>query len=122
MDSSEIRSLLQDYFDAGVEFDANKMSGVFHRDAHIYGHGEKGVLKDMDRDFFVNMVGSASPSNPPSPRYDEILAIDFTGVDTAVARVKVRIKDTLFTDILCFMRLEGKWGVISKVFAGVPTE
>jgi hypothetical protein len=76
----------------------------------------------MEKEFFVKLVGShgADAPKPDYKRQDEILAIDFTGENTAVARVKLRVGNTLFTDILSFMRLDNKWAVISKVFSGVP--
>ena len=124
MDSSEIRGIIQTHFDASYESSGEKMAQVFHDAAHIYGHGEDGSLNDMGKEFFVNLVGSPRPDAPKQeyPREDEVLSIDFTGENTAVARVKLRVGHTLFTDMLCFMRLGGKWGVISKVFSGVTVE
>jgi len=124
MDSTEIKGIIQTYFAASFESSGEKMAQVFHDAAHIYGHGENGALIDMDKEFFVNLVGTPRPDSPESvyPRQDEILSIDFTGENTAVARVKLRVRNILFTDMLCFMRLNGKWGVISKVFSGVPVE
>ena len=124
MDSTEIKAVIQTYFDASFEHSGEKMSQVFHNAAHIYGHGEAGALNDMSKEFFVKLVGTPRPGSPKPeyPRQDEILSIDFTGENTAVARVKLRVGNTLFTDMLCFMRLDNKWGVISKVFSGVPIE
>ena len=124
MDSTEIRGVIQTYFDASFESSGEKIAQVFHDAAHIYGHGENSALNDMEKSFFVNLVGTPRPDVPGSdyPRQDEILSIDFTGENTAVARVKLRVGNTLFTDMLCFMRLNGKWGVISKVFSGVPID
>ena len=118
MDTNEIREVIQAYFDTGYFSDGEGMSKVFHDAAHLYSRGEDGNLVDWSKEFFVNLVGSGS-SEPGYPRYDEILSIDFTGENTAVARVKVRVMDTIYTDILCFLRLNGKWGIISKVFTGV---
>ena len=124
MDDKEIRELIQMYFDACYEGSGEKMARVFHDAAHIYGHDENGAFTDMDKNFFVGLVGSVRTDAPKTeyPRQNEILAIDFTGDNTAVARVKVRVFNTLFTDMLCFMRLGGKWSVISKVYSGVNVE
>ena len=120
MDSTGIKDVIQMYFDASFESSGEKMAQVFHDPAHIYGHGDNGALADMDKAFFVKLVGSPRPGPKLEyPRQDEVLSIDFTGEDTAVARVKLRVGNTLFTDMLCFMRLDNKWGVISKVFSGV---
>jgi hypothetical protein len=124
MDSAEIKKVIQDYFDGSYDGIGEKMEGAFHDAAHVYGHGEGGTLNDMTKAQFVKLVGTPRPRLPESerPRQDEILSIDFTGENTAVARVKLRVGKTLFTDVLCFMRLEGRWGIISKVFSGERIE
>ena len=119
MDENEIREVIQAYFDSGYTADEKGMSEVFHDGSHLYTIGKDGELVDWEKEFFVKRVGTTETG---FPRYNEILSIDFVGEGVAVARVKVRVRDTLFTDILCFVRLNGKWGVISKVFAGVPAE
>ena len=45
-----------------------------------------------------------------------------TGEHIAVARVKLRVGNTLYTDVLSFMELDEKWAVIAKVLSGVPIE
>jgi hypothetical protein len=124
MDSSKIKEIIQTYFDASFESSGEKMSQVFHDAAHIYGHTDNGSMNDMDKEYFVKLVGSPRTDAPKQeyPRQDEILSIDFTGENTAIARVKLRVGNTRFTDMLCFMRLDNKWGVISKVYSGVPAE
>ena len=76
-------------------------------------------LLDWPKEMFLKILAE---NKTGYPRHDEILSIDFTGENTAVARVKIRVEDTLYTDILSFLRLDGKWGVMAKVFAGVPAE
>ena len=122
MDSGKIKEVLQAYFDASYEGNCEKMGSVFHDMAHIYGHGEGGALGDMDKAAFIKLVGmgAANESRPDYPRQDEVLSIDFTGENTAVARVKLRVGNIMFTDILSFMLLDGRWTVISKVYSGVP--
>ena len=117
MDTKEIEKVIQSYFEAGNTCNGNLMAEIFHEVAHLYAVGEDGALVNWDIDFFSNRVNS---NEPGFPIYNEILSIDFTGENAAVARVKVRIKDTLFTDILSFLRIEGEWKIIAKVFAGVP--
>jgi len=117
MNTTEITELIRTYFDACYESNGAKMAEVFHPAAYIYGLDGSGTLIDMDRDAFVSVVGS---QNTSFPRRNETLSIDFTGENTAVARVVVRVMDTVFTDILSMLRINGKWGVISKLFSGVP--
>jgi hypothetical protein len=119
--TAAIRDVIQTYFDASYESSGEKMERVFHDAAHIYGRDADGSLRDMPKAFFVNMVAGPNPGSAPKPTYarrDEILSLDFTGEHTAVARVQLRVGNTLFTDMLCFMRLAGRWAVIAKVFSG----
>jgi len=124
MDTNEIKSSIQTYFDACYESSEEKARQAFHKSAHIYGHGMGETLNDMDLDTFVGLLTSIKTGSPKPdyPRQDEILSIEFTGENTAVARVKLRAGSTLFTDILSFMRLDGKWVIISKLYSGVQAE
>jgi len=36
------------------------------------------------------------------------------------ARVSLRVRDTLFTDILSFIKINGTWKIMAKVLSGVP--
>jgi len=117
MDTSEIKAVIQRYFDAGFDCDGGKIREVFHSAAHVYGVDEAGALRDRDRETFAGIVETPKL---PYPRQDEILPIDFLGEDTDVARVRTRIGDVMYTDNLSFLRLDGKWTIISKIASGKP--
>jgi len=121
MDNTGIKTAIQTYFDACNEGSGEKMSSVMNDAAHVYGLGEGGTLNDMDKETFVKLVGGPGDPNAPKPdfpRQDEILSIDFTSENTAVARVKLRLGNIIFTDILTFIEQEGNWKIISKLYAG----
>jgi hypothetical protein len=122
MNTSKAIDVVQAYLDASYESDVEKMSQVFHDDAHILGHNKKGLLSDMNKQAFLELVKSSAPgsSDPNFQRQDNIISIDITSEHTAVARVEVRIGNILFTDILCLIYLEGEWFIISKVYSGKP--
>ncbi|MCL2391536.1 MAG: nuclear transport factor 2 family protein [Oscillospiraceae bacterium] len=122
MKHKAIEAVLQTYFDAAYESDGDKFKEVFNDVAHIYGKAD-GKVYDRTRDEFADFVmAGSSPNGPDWPRQDEILSIDFTSEHTAVARVKVRVKDTLYTDILSLINIDNKWTIIAKVFAGALAE
>jgi len=124
MDDREIRDIIQMYFDASFTHAGEKMLEAFHSGAHIYGLDAEGALTDTTREAFAARVSShkTGGSDIPFPRVNEIISIEFTGENTAVARVKLRVMNTMFTDILSFVRVKGKWGIIAKVLSGVPVE
>jgi len=115
MDVSQVTSVLHKYFDAFYEADTNKLSQLFHKASHIYGHNENGDLDDMDKETFLKIIGSFSPNskNLDFIRNDEILAINFISDKVATARVKLRFSNLACTDIINLIYLNGEWKVIS---------
>jgi hypothetical protein len=122
MDTAEIKKAIQLYFDGCYEGCGEKMAQVFHDAAHVYGHNPDGNLADTPKADFVIRVGSRAADAPAFPREDELISIDFTGENTAAVRLKVRVFNTRYTDILSFMRINGNWVIIAKLFAGIPVE
>ncbi len=124
MDRKAIERVIQNFFDASYAADPEKMSGVFHSEMQFFGFDRDGNLVKRSKDSFVDgyRANAKDPAWPDFPRVNEILSIDFTGENTAVSRTRVRIRNTLYTDIFCFMRLGGEWRIIAKVASGVPVE
>lgn len=119
MDRAGIEQLLGLYFDASFERDGDKMSRAFRPEAHIYGLFEGGELTDTPRDSFVGRV-AAAPETAAADRDDKIHLIEFSGPDTALAKVSLRVGPTRFTDLLTLARQDGEWKIVSKLFYGKP--
>jgi len=116
-DDSEIRKVIQKYFDAGYD-SSPEIADTMHDRVLLYSfenNRPEGELRIWDKETFVKIATSVGLG---FPRFEEITSIDFTGPNSAAARVKVRVQDTLFTDILNFMCLDGKWQIVAKVFYG----
>ena len=124
MDRSGVEQVVQGFLDANYARDWEKVNTIFHDDFEFFVHDENGGLRKRSKAEYVGSVraNAADESWPYYPSYNEILSIDFTGENTAVARTKLRIKNKIYTDILCLMRLDGVWGIIAKVAASAPIE
>ena len=125
MDRTEIEKVIYEFFESDYLRDADRMDVLFHEESEFFEFNKGGTLVKKTGKEFVNGFRSSGAaatgaSQPKYPQMNEILSIDFTGENTAVARTRMRVKDTLFTDILCFMRINGVWGIIAKVASGVP--
>lgn len=122
MERKKIEKLIWTFFDASYAGDLDTMAACFHPGSEYLGFNPDGSLEKMSGEAFIAglRVMSAKGPRPEYPRVNEILSIDFTSENAAVARTKIRVMDTLYTDILCFMRLNGKWGIIAKIPSGVP--
>ena len=57
-----------------------------------------------------------SPESVGETRHDKIIMIDISSPTTAIAKVQCMILKNYYTDYLTFIKVRGKWGIISKVF------
>ena len=112
----EVSAVLADYFDGLHHGDSRLLRRVFHPRA-IYACATEGTLLRLDMDEYFRIVDQRpSPASRGQARADRILSIEFVGPVTAVARVECQILPKRFGDVLTFVRLEGRWQIIAKVF------
>jgi hypothetical protein len=111
-----VKAVLSDYFEGLYRSDTNILRRVFHPRA-LYACATGGTLLRLDMDEYFPMVDQRpSPHSKGQARSDRILAIEFVGPVTALARVECSIDPKHFTDLLTLIHLEGRWQIISKVF------
>jgi hypothetical protein len=66
---------------------------------------------------YLPMVAARpSPASRGEARRERILSIEFAGAVTGFARVECAIGEKRFTDLLSFVKLDGRWRLIAKVF------
>lgn len=112
----EVTALLEAYFEGLYRSDAERLRTVFHPNA-LYACATGGTLVHLRMDEYLPMVARRpSPASRGDPRKDRILAIEFVGPVTAMARVQCAILPKHFTDLLTLVRLDGRWQVMAKVF------
>lgn len=115
-DEHDITTMLSGYFDGIYEGDTAKLRRVFHAEAHLYSATD-GPLTDMSLEDYLALVGGRpSPASRNAPRTDRIVAIDFSGPGTALAKVELSVPPKNFVDFLTLLRVDGRWGIISKTF------
>lgn len=113
---AEIVDALTLYFDGLYHSDASKLAEIFHPLA-IYACASEGSLTHLTMDAYLPVVERRpSPASRIEPRRDRILSVEFAGPVTALARVECAIGPKSFTDLLSFVRLDGRWRIIAKVF------
>ncbi|MEP3247548.1 MAG: nuclear transport factor 2 family protein [Sneathiella sp.] len=116
----DIQDLMERYYEGLYRCDTEILKTVFHPDAHYYTNTSDGLLHlDMPR-YFKIIEQRVSPHSQNEPRLQEIEAIDLAGPATAMIRFRCRMMDTLYTDFLSLLKLDGKWWVMSKSFDAVP--
>jgi hypothetical protein len=111
-----ITSVLNDYFEGLYRSDTKILKRVFHP-AAIYACATDGTLLTLRMDEYFPIVDKRpSPASRGDARTDRIVAIEFAGPVTALARVECSILPKHFTDLLTLIFVDGRWQIISKVF------
>ena len=60
--------------------------------------------------------GRVSPESLQAPRNDTILMLDVLSDEMALAKVQLRLFDSIMQDYLNLMKINGKWTVVAKHF------
>jgi hypothetical protein len=111
-----ITALLHDYFDGLYFSDTRRLREVFHPQA-VYATATDGAPLILRMEEYFGVVDKRPPpASRAEPRTDRIVAIDFVGPVTALAKVQCSIGPKHFTDLLSLIRVDGRWQIIPKVF------
>ncbi len=122
MDASygEILAVLQDYFDGFYASDVDKLKGVFHPNCHLISATGGPLVDDPMDAVYARVAGRRPPAADKQKRLDRVLSIDKSGPEAALAKVQIAIGPRLYTDYLNFLRIDGRWQIISKIYSHVP--
>lgn len=116
----DVAGTLADYFDGIHESSEAKLRRAFHPGAHVYSV-TGGAITDVDLEQFVARVtGRTSAASQGAPRTDRIVSIDFSGPDSAMAKVELSIPGADFVDFLSLLRVDGRWRIIAKTYHTMP--
>lgn len=111
-----VAAVLREYFEGLYRSDTQILRRVFHP-AALYACATSGTLVALSMgEYFPVVDQRPSPASRGEPRADRILAIEFAGPVTALARVECTIRPKHFTDLLTLVKLDGRWQIIAKVF------
>jgi len=116
---AEIVAAMPLYFDGFYDGDVAKLKRIFHPACHL-SHANDGKLAHDDMEtVYARVAGRAAPAKNGEARRDVILSIDASSAVSALARVQIAIGPRLFTDYLNFLKIDGEWRIIAKVFSWV---
>lgn len=112
--------VIADYFDGLYHSDTDRLRRVFHPLAQYVCASDGTLLYRTMEEYFPVVDARPAPAARGETRADRILSIEFAGPVTARAVLNCAIGDRFFTDWLTFIKLDGRWQVISKVFHHEP--
>ncbi|MET1414011.1 nuclear transport factor 2 family protein [Roseibium sp. HPY-6] len=112
----ELQSVIRDYFDALYHCDTELLQKVFHPKA-VYATADETPLLHRTMDEYVPVVAArVSPASRGEIRDDVIDEIQLAGDNTAFARVRCTLAGKAYVDFLTFVRDEGHWRIMAKIF------
>ena len=114
-DESEIRDVIQTYFDALYESSAEKVHEAFYPQARITGYIEDD-FHEMSTDEFAGFVAS----QPPPKAQGAAVRLDILSIDVAGATAATRVRDDYlgltFLDSISLLKQDGRWRIYNKLF------
>jgi len=114
-DIKAVEATVRTYLDGLYEGDVDKLASVFHPTSALT-QSLDGELKVVPREnWFEAVRGRKSPKAAGLERGDHVLAIDLVGPSMALVKVKCQMPPRYFTDLLSFLKVDGKWVVAQKV-------
>lgn len=117
-----VAGVLGKYFDALYYCDTDKIREVFH-DKAIYATADETPFLYRNMTEYTKVIAAReSPASRGEPRRDVIDGIEFSGENTARARVRCSIGSRDFVDYLTLVRDEKRWQIIAKVFQIIEQE
>lgn len=115
-DVSALLAAVRTYLDGLYFADAARLGRVLHPEAR-YLSAASGRLEQLDVPTYLERVrGRVAPARSGAPRHDRILALDLAGPRTALVKLECAVPPRHFTDYLSFIKDEGGWRIIAKVF------
>lgn len=115
-DIKAIEAATWTYLDGLYEGNVDKLISVFHPSSALT-QSLDGELKILPAEqWFEAVRNRKSPKENGLERGDHVLAVDLIGPSMALVKVKCQVPPRYFTDLLSFLKVDGKWVVAQKVF------
>lgn len=115
-DFSAVTTVIKDYLDGLYRCDTDVLGQVFHPKAIYATADETPMLYRTMDEYFPVVAARVSPASRNEPKDGVIESIEFAGENTASARVRCSMAGKAYVDLLTFVRTDGKWRIIAKVF------
>ena len=112
----QIENILRRYLDLLYNGDTNLIETVFLPEATVNSVADGKIVSIDMVGFRERIAGRQSPASIGVKRDDKIIMVDISSSTTAIAKVECMILKNQYTDYLSFIKVSGKWGIISKVF------
>lgn len=118
-DSGAIAGVLTDaYFKGIYEGNVDLLGGTFYDGALLFGDVKGQPYYKTLAQYLDGVRNRQSPKDSGKPFKGEITGIDIVN-SIAVARVRVRMYDFDYSELLSFHEINGKWLIVNKMISDI---
>jgi len=107
---------VEQYFETMFDADVARFDQIFAPTAQLHGLRDGNLRVLPAAEYRKVLALNPSPKAKNSPRYQEILFIDFASPCQALVKVRVRVDAILYVDYLSFHLVGGAWRITAKSF------
>ncbi|WP_257167735.1 nuclear transport factor 2 family protein [Bradyrhizobium sp. SRS-191] len=112
----DVLAAIDRYFDLMFDSDVSRFDRVFAPTAQLHGFRGQELRVLTAAAYRRVLETTPSPEAKAAPRQQEVLLIDLAAPSQALAKVRVRVDQTLYVDYLCLHLIDGEWLVTAKSF------
>lgn len=115
-DLEQLLKAVNAYLDALYFGDTELFERVMHPHVRLFSATDAQML-ELDLPAYLEIVRNRpSPASKHDPRLDRVLSVEIASPTTAHVRVEDAVLPKRFTDELTFVRTDGEWKIVSKVW------
>jgi hypothetical protein len=111
-----VNTLEENYFKGLYEGDVSRLSRIFNRGTLLFGDiNGQDYARTLDQ-YLDNVAIRQSPKDSGKDFKGEVLSVDVVN-SIAVAKVRVKMYDFNYVDLLSFHKLNGQWLIVNKMLS-----
>jgi hypothetical protein len=119
-DTSDIFHLLDTYFEALYDADAEQLGTIFHEDG-LYVSTTDGEYLNRSIPVYLDVVAQReAPRVRNEVRNETVHAIEYGGPNLAFVRLDMHMMNRCYTDFLTLYKGDKGWKIMAKVFSFNP--
>ena len=114
--TKDLLSAVSTYLDAIYFCDVEKLDAVFHSAASLFDADDGKIFVDPIASFRADVASRPAPAGRGQKRVEDILCIDWLSPISATVKLRLQAHENVFVDHLAFVKSEGEWKIVSKVW------
>jgi hypothetical protein len=119
-DTLEIYALLDIYFEALYQADAEKLGTIIHPDGLYVSTTHEDYLNRSIPEYLDVVRQREAPAKRKDPRNETITSVEFGGPQMAFVRLNMDMLGRRYTDFLTLYKDNKGWKIMTKIFSYNP--